>query len=288
MHNIIVLNNKSNTLLIKYKNKGLLIDTGYDIEDTRKIIDYLKEENIELEIVIVSHYHKDHIQGVDLISQTFCNIKFYSSDITKFAYENEWFEEEMYENLVDIHHSGNITFNILKENLNFYGINIFVKNSNGHCRGNLVLKIENYLFCPDIILSNSDYLPFMTDVSSYINEIKKLREITDIDRIVLTHNKKVLSLVEFHKSLDNTKRIIEESINKIFNLIKEESTFDEVLFSALLSNIHTNCFTSKMSDEQLGYTIFVIKNILKYLKENNNLKIKYKNDSFFIERINYD
>ena len=38
MYNIEILKNKSNTLLINYNNKGLLLDTGYDENDTNNII----------------------------------------------------------------------------------------------------------------------------------------------------------------------------------------------------------------------------------------------------------
>lgn len=284
MLNVIVLNNKSNTLLINCNNKGLLLDTGYDFEDTIKIIQYLRDTNIKLEVVIVSHYHKDHIQGVSLIKKNFPNVIFYSSDITRIIYENDWLESYLYENLVDTRHNIDVKFNILGESFNFYNNRIDILKSSGHCRGNLIFKIGDYLFCPDIIISDSNFLPFVSDVASYLKEIDYLKGIDNVNNIVLTHNKEIMSLNSFCTALDNTKIIIEKSVDKIFELVGERCNFRELLMNAVLTNNRTRCYNTNISKEQLGYTIFVIKNILKYLEEKGKIKIIY-NNSITIERV---
>lgn len=285
MHKVFILKNKSNTLLINYNNRGLLLDTGYDYEDTNKIIQYLKNEHIKLETVIVSHYHKDHIQGVGLLKKAFPNAQFFSSAVTKFIYENQWFESALYENLIDVSHNIEVEFSVIDNNYIFGDINIEILKSNGHCYGNLIIKFDNYLFCPDIIISNKMNLPFLTDISSYFSEIEQLKNLNDITNVVLTHDLNTMSLNNFHVALNNTKEIIDKSINNILDLIGEESEFNALIETAISTNNHTTCFNPNMSIEQYGYTMYTIKNILKYLENKNKIKLLYEKNKLIIEGV---
>lgn len=286
MYNINILNNKSNTLLINYNNKGLLLDTGYDKEDTNKIIHYLKNNNIILESVIVSHYHEDHIQGVKRIKEAFSNVKFFSSEITKFIYENNWFENTLYSGLVDVSHDVGIEFLTLENSFKFYEVNIDILKSNGHCYGNLLFKIDDYLFCPDIIISNNDFLPFISDVSAYFDEIDFLKNIQDINTVISSHCPFNMSLETFNEALDNTKKIINKYLKNIETLIGSGCNWNELIINSIKSNNRTRCFESDMTQEQYGYTTYVIKNILKYLENIGIIKILYDNEKINIEKVN--
>lgn len=288
MANIIKLKNKSNTLLITYNSKGLLLDTGYDNEDTKKIIQYLNNNNIELESVIVSHFHRDHIQGVKLISQVFPQVKFFSSETTKFVYENYRFENNLYSNLVNVIHTMDVEFNILKNTFRFYNIDINVIKSNGHCFGNLIFKVKDYLFCPDIIVNDDRFLPFISDVSSYFNEIDILKNLRGIKKIVLSHSKNTLSLCEFWIALDKTKNIINRYIYSIEKSIYQYEDFNSLIVNSINIGNRTGCFGTEISKEQYGYTVFVIKNILKFLEDKGKIKIDIKSNKIIIERIGYD
>jgi len=43
-------------------NKALLIDTGYE-EQAKLVKEDLMKDNISVEIVVLSHYHPDHVNG---------------------------------------------------------------------------------------------------------------------------------------------------------------------------------------------------------------------------------
>lgn len=285
MSAINVLRNKSNTLLVNYNNKGLLLDTGYDIEDTEKIVEYLKSNNIELEIVIVSHFHKDHIQGVGLIKKMFPNVNFYSSKITKFFYENNWAEKYLYSNLISMDSCCDVEFKIIGDNYYFYDTNIEILKSNGHCYGNLIFKIDDCLFCPDIIIYNSDYLPFISDVSSYYNEIDILRKIKEVNTIISSHAADIISLNLFHKVLNNTEKIINKYIKDILELIDNKCNLYDLFEKLIKLNYRTRCFTPDMTKSQYGYTIYVIRNILNFLEEKGKIRLIYDNAKVTIERI---
>ena len=65
-------------ILIQVNNKNLLIDSG-TTESTRKLIKYLKKNNIKkLDYVIATHPHEDHIGGMASVIKTFNIGDFYA------------------------------------------------------------------------------------------------------------------------------------------------------------------------------------------------------------------
>lgn len=54
----------TNTYLIGQGPRRLLIDTGEGADEyTETVSNYLKENNIELDTIILSHWHADHTKG---------------------------------------------------------------------------------------------------------------------------------------------------------------------------------------------------------------------------------
>lgn len=291
MFNVIVLKNKSNTLLLTYNKKGLLLDTGYDREDTEKIIKFLNDNGVILDNVIISHFHRDHIQGIDLLNYTFPNVKFYASNITKFVFENTWVEENLYDDCVNncmkSGQTNSIKINMIEENFDFYGKKIKVFNANGHCYGNLIFMIDNYMFCPDIIVNSEEYLPFISDVESYLSDIDRLTIINNIDYVILTHKKEILNHGQFLEELARTKEKIMNKINDILDLINDDISFDTLINEMIKNGLRTACFTKKMNEEQYGYTHFVTRNILRYLEINEKITIEYKDKKIYLNRRKY-
>ena len=80
--------NRGNSIFIKTSNgKTILFDIGGEIP-----VDYLFENNIELDYLIISHPHKDHIKGLLRLSENNINPKIFSV--------NKNFPQELYEKLL--------------------------------------------------------------------------------------------------------------------------------------------------------------------------------------------
>lgn len=55
----------SDSILLEYKNKYALIDTGFK-ENSSYVIDYLNENNInDLDFILITHFHCDHYGGLE-------------------------------------------------------------------------------------------------------------------------------------------------------------------------------------------------------------------------------
>ena len=71
---------QADSILIKYKNKIMLIDAGNN-EDGKNIVKFLKDKGIsKLDYIVGTHYDEDHIGGLDDIIENFYIGKFYLSN----------------------------------------------------------------------------------------------------------------------------------------------------------------------------------------------------------------
>lgn len=71
---------KGDCILITFSDKVYMIDTGYE-ETAPEVIDFLVEKNIEkINIMIITHYDKDHVGGATQIIERFDVEKIYGPD----------------------------------------------------------------------------------------------------------------------------------------------------------------------------------------------------------------
>lgn len=109
--------------LIKLKDKNILIDTS-SLENVNELKQNLEELDItpeEIEIVILTHNHWDHIGGIDLFS----NAKIYAN------------KEDFKENINDIHELEIPELKII--------------DTPGHSRGSICILYEDILFSGDTL-----------------------------------------------------------------------------------------------------------------------------------------
>ena len=218
---VVILKNKSNTLLLISNTSALLVDCGYDYEDTNIIIDYIKKRHLNLKVVIITHYHRDHIDGITELLKVFNGIKIYCTDETSVIYNNKWFESNFYLSVSRDRVCNIKKMKRLPTRMKFHDFMIKSIKLNGHCIGNVSLIIDNVLFSSDIVISNEHYLPFISDVDAYLDDIKELKKLRNIDKVVLTHsNNESITYTEFIKKICITEE--ENVLDNIINyLIKK-------------------------------------------------------------------
>lgn len=201
----------SDSILIEYKNKYALIDTGFK-EHSDSIINYLNENNINnLDFILITHFHCDHYGGLeDILNKIKVGgvyIKEYSGlDCTKAngeladdKYRNK--ELLMYNKLINLSKQKSNYINLNKlTKVVFNGIELFLYNNDD------IIK-RNY---EDITLSSYHVYKYSENTNSLViffsvnnTNIYLAGDITDIDDSIKSTsylNNKIVKKI--NKSID--------------------------------------------------------------------------------------
>ena len=186
---------KADSAYIKYKNYNILIDAA-DREPTDTVCEYLAREGVsKLDLVIVSHPHRDHIGQMDKVINKFEIGRFVESDIPPNIIPTSVSYEKMLQALVDknvkvkIAHPNDI-FNI--EDLKFE----ILGPMSGH------KNLNNNSLVVRMIYKDVSFL-FTGDAESFEeSEIIKTNKIIKSDVLkVAHHGSKTSSSVKFLKKV---------------------------------------------------------------------------------------
>ena len=245
-----------NSYLIKSRDKSLLIDTGFNVEESRKsLISSLEKLNIDFNKldILITHLHADHSGQVYLFKETSPKIYASSKDgkaVNSMASGEQWKKLDKFIPLFDmdgqLSHKDNpgyrysssseIDFEILEEGdlLSYGGYNFIVLNMPGHTRGMINLYEPNYKIyisgdhILDSITPNVSFWGFEEDdLANYLKSLGKVRNF-DIDLILPSHRnimsdhpRRVDEIIEHHMY-----RL--EEVLKIFEKVDEKMTVKDV------------------------------------------------------------
>ncbi|MEM0368713.1 MAG: MBL fold metallo-hydrolase, partial [Desulfurococcaceae archaeon] len=137
----------SNSYIVYQGNKGLIIDAGVD---PHKIYSSIDELNVEIELIVLTHGHFDHVFYADELSKN-PNVKVYmhESDLEIMRYSATLGEYLYGENFQEPRNL--ITLRNTHE-LNFNNIKIKILHTPGHSPGSICTIIDNLLFTGDTLL----------------------------------------------------------------------------------------------------------------------------------------
>ncbi len=141
----------SNTYFISKGKSMIVIDPCLEIDSNPKKL-YEAIEGYQVEAILITHAHFDHISGIDAI------VKKQSCPVYVFHSETAWLKDPnlnlstMIPEAVSIHSALTpIDLGILKlENFEFEVIQ-----TSGHTHGSISFLLENHCFCGDFIFKNS-------------------------------------------------------------------------------------------------------------------------------------
>ena len=141
---------ESNTFILTYENQCWIIDIG----DTDKISDFISDK-YELNGVLLTHSHFDHIYGINDFHKKFPDCKIYTSEYGKIALKDakknlSFYHEQAIEYLED-------NVQVLKEGDKielFPNIYLEVLETPGHCPSCLTYYTDNYIFTGDSYIPN--------------------------------------------------------------------------------------------------------------------------------------
>jgi glyoxylase-like metal-dependent hydrolase (beta-lactamase superfamily II) len=148
---------QQNTYVLSKNNKAIIIDAGCHNEfEQNKVAEYIEDNNLEVEKVLITHYHFDHIMGCKFFKEKFPKALIYAS--------------EAFETLHDKVESMSSIFGVacedqpapdktLKDNesIEFEGSKINILHIPGHSPCSLVYHFEeiNSVFCGDVLFQQS-------------------------------------------------------------------------------------------------------------------------------------
>lgn len=71
--------------LIHNQRKAIVVDPG----DAVPVINTLKKLNLELQTILITHHHQDHIGGVDLLLRTYPNLEVFAPKFEQYSFAHK-------------------------------------------------------------------------------------------------------------------------------------------------------------------------------------------------------
>ncbi len=156
-------------------NKAIIIDPG--TENDIRITDFLKERNLELEFIFLTHEHFDHILGVNYLRTQFRDIKLISSQKTSERLPNPKKNLAIFHNQINlvVHEADEI---VEKGKIDLIGLEFMVYETPGHTDSSISLKIDDSFFSGDFLLQGTRIVTNLPTGSKkqYFESIEKHKE----------------------------------------------------------------------------------------------------------------
>ncbi|MBU1101550.1 MAG: MBL fold metallo-hydrolase [Bacteroidetes bacterium] len=190
----------TNCYLIWNNNEAAIIDAGTPIDTLLTII---KEKDLILKYLFITHCHQDHISGVKLIKEKYPDVKLVVSevefgDIEFYSdWENlfdeksvsAWKADDRINRLMNMDYSEIGTPNIFADDGQEFELGntkVISYHTPGHSRGSLSYYTEGALFPGDLIYFNSvGYLDYKFSTEESITEsVRRLYELVPDETVI--------------------------------------------------------------------------------------------------------
>lgn len=141
----------SNSYVVSDKNKkSVIIDCGGDSD---KILAYIQENNLVVEVIILTHYHFDHIMAVNKLQKELgAKLLIHEDDYSGLKDPNL--------NLSQMHSSANLSLEADQlltdeEIIEVGNLEFEIIHTPGHTPGSICIKVDDYLFTGDTIFKQA-------------------------------------------------------------------------------------------------------------------------------------
>ena len=265
------------------ENNVYLIDAGNDKDAGKKILKIINEQGWNIKGIITTHSNADHIGGNKVIQdRTSCTIL--AHNIEKCFAENTMLEPSFLYGGYPLKDMRN-KFLVAKESVvteienNLpQGLEYF--NLKGHFFDMIGIRTsDNIYFLADSLFSeetiNKYHLFFIYDVKEYLNTLEYLRTL-DGKLYIPAHCEATEAINEL---IETNKNKIYEITEKIYDICKNEVTFEEVLkkiFDDYKLTMNTNQYIL------IGSTV---KSYLSYLYDEGKVTYEFKDNKMFWKQV---
>lgn len=175
--------------------KGFIIDPGGDYDD---ILKFIKQENITLEFILLTHGHGDHIGAVNNLISDF-NIPLYACEKEKSLLNDPIIN--LSKSIPPFKPIQLVADNWIKDSdiINFYDLKLKIIETPGHTVGSICILVGSTMFTGDTLfrmsIGRSD-LP-TGSYDDIINSVKKLYNYDDNIRVLPGHGPE--TILKFEK-----------------------------------------------------------------------------------------
>lgn len=233
----------TNIGVFQFKDKyTLLIDTGNNNQQARKIVDLLQDNNINIKYIFNTHHHIDHTGGNGFLKENFTGSIIYSSEIEKMYIDNDelfstilyggnpmnYFAREFRStkkyNVDEILNEGQTKIN----NEKFEVINLY-----GHSKGHIgiatkdkVCFLGDSLFSKEIIEKYK--IPFLFDIKMQFDTYEKIKEL-EYDYYVLSHSEHIYTRDEIIELSTYNKDNLNYFVDSALELLQQPKTKEQLL-----------------------------------------------------------
>ena len=256
-----------------------LIDSGNDKDAGRKILKIIDEQGWTVKGIITTHSNADHIGGNKIIQdRTGCKI--YATSIekcfsenpileTSFLYGGYPFKDLKNKFLLAKESKVDLIDNNLPEGLE-------VINLKGHFFEMIGIKTDdNVYFLGDSLFSeetiNKYHLFFIYDVKEFLNSLDVLSNL-DGKLFIPSHTE---ALSDLSNLIEINKNKVIEISNKIYDVCKEEKTFEEIL------KIIFDDYKLTLSSNQYVLIGSTIRSYLSYLFDENKIIYEFRDNKMY-------
>ncbi len=221
---------------------AVLVDPG----EAAPALNFLKNKNLELSGILITHHHYDHINGVEELLSLFpCEV--YAPDDQRIPFNHHVVKESDRVQLPKL----NLEFHVLE--------------TPGHTLSHICYFNHEWLFCGDTLFSMGCGRMFEGTPNQFVSSLNKLRDLPGSLKVYCTHEYTLSNLafalsvepnnqamLNFHKKVTDMRQENKPSLPTLLQLEKSLNPFlrtDDVKIQNIISkksqakiNSETDCF----------------------------------------------
>lgn len=165
--------------------EAMVIDPG----EAQQVLDYIKEQKLQLKAILLTHKHEDHVGGVEAILETYPDTPVYGpSEVSDLAdvlvQEGDTFEQ--------------------------FGQTIHVVKTAGHTEEHVSFIMDKLLFCGDALFSAGCGRVFTGDYQAQFNALQRFKELADDVQIFAGHEYTLTNLQFAQTVMPESTAVIDE------------------------------------------------------------------------------
>lgn len=204
-----------------HSRKLVLVDPG----DAKPCIEYIKEHNLELAAILITHHHADHTGGINALKQYSV---LHKHEVVVYGPANENIAEldaKLIESdRVEINLSGHSDYDDELFTLNVLDVP-------GHTAGHIAYFNNNLVFCGDTLFSGGCGRLFEGTAQQMYHSLEKLKALPSNTKVYCTHE---YTLANLHFAL--TVEPLNLELVNYFNTVKTKRDNDQITLPSTIAN----------------------------------------------------
>jgi glyoxylase-like metal-dependent hydrolase (beta-lactamase superfamily II) len=279
------INAVTNSGVFVFKNKNcIIIDTGSNNSDAKKIDEILIENNLHPKYIINTHNHLDHSGGNTYFQKSYSGCLVYTSSKEKLFMENPEIQASILCSSAPFKGIDRSNKPLVVDFTLDYGINKIndekfeVVSLRGHSIDQIgIITPEKVCFLGDSIFSNEILekysFPYLYDIEESINTLNRIKDI-DADYFVISHANDVLNSEQIKTLVNKNLENIDSYKNQILDLLDQPMTREDILENlAILNDLDFNFYQYHLNFNGVSaFVSFLIsKGLIEYSIEDGKL-----------------